>query len=115
MNHKRNYKKPEDLPLRVGYMSAYDAANIRDTKCVSQLKILDDLIHMIQRKIKTASTLGFNDTTWVVPKYGMEYPWYNKKRLISSLIYHLRRQRYWAKQIRPGILYVSWRWVRSTN
>lgn len=105
------YVKPEDLPLRPHYMSAYDAADIRDTKCIAQIKTLDELIQMGERKIKYASTLGLNDITWIVPKFGMENPWYNLKRIIASLIYHFRRQRYWVRQIRPGVLYISWRWV----
>jgi hypothetical protein len=108
-------KKPEELPPRTGYMSAYDAAVLRDTKCVSQLKVMHDLILMCQKKISYSATLGLNDTIWTIPKYGIEKPWYDIKKIAITLIYHFRRQQYYVKQIEPGVLYLSWRWSSSSK
>lgn len=115
MSGKVRIKRPEELAPRTDYMSAYDAAVLRDNKCVSQLKIIHDLILMAQKKIKYAAILGLNDTVWTVPKYGIEKPWYNLKKITVTLIYHFRRQRYYVKQIEPGVLYISWRWQSSTE
>lgn len=105
--------EPRELPPRPSYMSAGDAAFIRDTRCVAQLKLIDELVIIAQKKIKAAATLGLQDTLFVIPRYGTHNIWYDLKFIRASLMYHFRRQRFWVKKVRNDMLYISWRFVAS--
>lgn len=106
-----------ELPPNPLYLQASDACAIRNRKYTAQKRILDALVHCMQKRIKVAALHGMSDIDWCVPQMVNECIWTDPKPVIQGLVLHLERQGFFVKVLSrcPPRLYISWRYCSEMD
>jgi hypothetical protein len=97
-------------PPNPNFLSAADAKQIKGPKDDGQTRCLNALIRLGERKIRTAATLGNDDTLWRVPAFDPDLCPYDLASMIKDLMIHFKQQGFYTKAL-GDILYLSWRYA----
>lgn len=95
------------------YITATDAASLRNCRNEPQNKAFHSLMMMLQKKIRTALTFGFQDVLWSVPKHHIDLPVYNARTIAKRIKKKMKQNGFYSKYLGGGCLYISWRHVKK--
>ena len=81
------------------YITAHDAVGLRNSRNEPQMKALHGLMVMVQKKIRTALTLGLGDVMWTIPDHQIDLPVYNKRKMMRQVRKTLRENGFYVKRV----------------
>lgn len=92
-----------------GALNAHEAARIRNSQRLALVHTLRQIIELLERKIRTASSLGHDDTVFDIPNNILGFPCFEMPIVAQTLLTHLREKDFYCKQIGTRGLYISWK------
>lgn len=98
----------EDHVVHKPHITVEDARRIRNTRRQGFNRTKESLVFMLEKKIRTAATLGECDTLWWIPSSLCDVPSYDVMDMTEEIAQHFTTAGYYVKCVK-NMIYLSWR------